>query len=433
MISSSTTTIAKWSGGETILRSVGGCGSSSTVVPITTTTRTITATTTTTTRSLSTDIFRSSQARVVDVSPLAEQIRSKVRKYTQHHDLKLVGILAHDEKDSTNGNGGNGSNGLACPHPPPAELYSKCISDAFTNDGIAYELWKCPPRVDSLCQLIDLGNNSPDVTGIIIFYPVIPEFHTSTTKGPYKNRLEGVYYKTQDDYFRDLVMSYKDVEGLGGNRWVSESRTRHDKEACKIPLLQTDPCTAKSVQRILMEYHQPNLNSGPSFWETQTVTIINRSEIVGRPLATMLAAMGCTVYSVDHTDTVLMFLPPTKGSRVQRTTKQELRYPYSLEHSDIVVTGVPDPCYRLPFEHIRNATVVNVSEHDLLCNDVLANRLDIQYVPQVGKVTVAILEDNLVRLHMQQRYRKSYPDHAATTAYQSLLTKILPKRLFLFQ
>ena len=47
--------------------------------------------------------------------------------------------------------------------------------------------------------------------------------------------------------------------------------------------------------------------------EDQVVTVINRSEVVGRPLAAMLANDGATVYSVDI-NSIYMF----KNGRLQQ-------------------------------------------------------------------------------------------------------------------
>merc|ERR1719161_2253913 len=104
----------------------------------------------------------------------------------------------------------------------------------------------------------------------MIYYPVFgsrPCFHGGS----------------MDDYLRDTVAIEKDVEGLchfyrrslyRNRRYVDEGRTKQ----CVLP------CTPLPVG---------NRMSG------KTVAIVNRSEVVGRPLAAMLANDGATVYSVD--------------------------------------------------------------------------------------------------------------------------------------
>ena len=51
--------------------------------------------------------------------------------------------------------------------------------------------------------------------------------------------------------------------------------------------------------------------------EGKVVTVINRSEIVGRPLAAMLANDGADVYSVDI-NSIYLF----RGGRLQKVTDE---------------------------------------------------------------------------------------------------------------
>jgi hypothetical protein len=70
--------------------------------------------------------------------------------------------------------------------------------------------------------------------------------------------------------------------------------------------------------------------------------------------------------------------------------------------SSIVVTGVPTKSYRLPTEWIQpNTVLVNVASFKNVDEDALLRIPGVVYVPQVGKVTVAMLERNLIRLYDQ--------------------------------
>jgi methylenetetrahydrofolate dehydrogenase (NAD+) len=177
--------------------------------------------------------------------------------------------------------------------------------------------------------------------------------------------------------------------------------------------LQLYPCTALSVLWILEEYNlqqlppsvSPAIRSLPSYddicsssdsWKNKTVSIVNRSEIMGRPLAAMLARKGATVYSIDI-DSILQFRP---NGRLRRCSPADTTIETCLATSDIVVTGVPDPDYELSLDHIQdNATIVNVSAFPNVCErTLLQTRPDVKYIPQVGKVTVAVLENNLMHL-----------------------------------
>lgn len=66
------------------------------------------------------------------------------------------------------------------------------------------------------------------------------------------------------------------------------------------------------------------------------------------------------------------------------------------------MTGVPTKNYRLPTEWIqKNTTVVNVASFKNVDEEALLKIPGVVYVPMVGKVTVAMLERNLMRLYEQ--------------------------------
>lgn len=68
----------------------------------------------------------------------------------------------------------------------------------------------------------------------------------------------------------------------------------------------------------------------------------------------------------------------------------------------MVVTGVPTKAYRLPTHWIQpNTTVVNVASFKNVDEESLLKVPGVVYVPMVGKVTVAMLERNLMRLYEQ--------------------------------
>ncbi|OEU17357.1 NAD(P)-binding protein, partial [Fragilariopsis cylindrus CCMP1102] len=252
-------------------------------------------------------------------------------------------------------------------------------------DGIENDLKQIPNQ--TTIKKIHLANEYTDVHGILIFYPIYPS--GSSPKGPYKNRLTGVYYKTQDDHIRDLVQPSKDVEGFCGTKWF---KIRDQKE---LPSIY--PCTALSVFKILQEYHISSNDNNKNKMDYQTISIVNRSEIMGRPLAVMLSQLGATVYSIDI-DSILEFRP--NGGRQRRCNAQTTTLESCLEKSNIVVTGVPHADFQLPLTSIaEGTTIVNVSEFPNICEETLVfERPDIKYIPNVGKVTVAVLENNLMNL-----------------------------------
>jgi methylenetetrahydrofolate dehydrogenase (NAD+) len=356
------------------------------------------------------------------VTPLAESLRSKVREFTSKKhktgSLKLIGILANEGA-----------------HRLDSEIYSDRIQQTFEEDGIDYEVWKYPAcggeddpsgldeekrqqtKLQWIKDKIRTINSSSDIDGTLVFYPI----HPFGPKGPYKCRLTGVYYKTQDDHIRDLIHPSKDVEGLCGTKWF-QIRDSRQKDPPSIY-----PCTALSVLRILEEYHigsdgknthggndddgAGNNNNNNSkreqriqqCWKDQTISIVNRSEIMGRPLAVMLAEKGATVYSIDI-DSILQFRPD--GKRLRRCNPTTTTLKSCLKESTVVVAGVPSADFRLPLSSIKQgSTIVSVSEFPNVCETTLfQERPDIKYIPQVGKVTVASLSQNL--MHLKQNKLK---------------------------
>jgi methylenetetrahydrofolate dehydrogenase (NAD+) len=131
----------------------------------------------------------------------------------------------------------------------------------------------------------------------------------------------------------------------------------------------------------------------------KVATVINRSEIVGRPLAAMLANDGAKVYSCD-VDSIVLF----EGGRVRRVDEGDdgMTVEKCVRSSSIVVTGVPVKSYKLNTEWIQeNTTVVNVASFKNVDETELLKIAGVKYVPLVGKVTVAMLERNLMRLYKQ--------------------------------
>ena len=88
-------------------------------------------------------------------------------------------------------------------------------------------------------------------------------------------------------------------------------------------------------------------------------------------------------------------------------------YFYFLQ-SSIVVSGVPTKNYKLPTEWIQNnAVVVNVASYKNVDEEELLKIPGVIYIPLVGKVTVAMLERNLMRLYEQFHSPDRAPDASA--------------------
>lgn len=206
----------------------------------------------------------------VVAKPFRQEIQEKVKAWkAEGVDAPLlVGLLANND--------------------PAAKKYAEWTGKACRNDGLRYELRTVEDPIDMEATLLD-ANDDPRVHGIIVYYPIF-------------GQEESFSGASQDDYLRDTVSPQCDVEGLchlyrtnlyRNVRFLDYPR---NQQKCLLP------CTALSVVKILEQcpgcydfVHQPVGKRT----EGKTVSVINRSEIVGRPLAAMLANDGARVYSID--------------------------------------------------------------------------------------------------------------------------------------
>lgn len=301
--------------------------------------------------------------------PFREEVKAKVAQLKKAgiEAPLLVGLLANKD--------------------PAAKKYAEWTGRACRADGLRYELRELPDPIDVEAALSE-ANQDPNVHGIIVYYPIF-------------GQVQSFSGASQDDYLRDSISYRCDVEGLCHTyrtnlyrnvRYIQDESGSHQVDMPKKCLL---PCTALSVVKILeqcpgcYDRRQPTRRQ----MEGKVVTILNRSEIVGRPLAAMLANDGADVYSIDI-DSIYLF----RAGRSYKVDENET--PEScVRKSSVVITGVPTKNYRLNTEWIQpKTTVVNVASFKNVDEEALLKIPDITYVPMVGKVTVAMLERNLMRL-----------------------------------
>lgn len=353
-------------------------------------------------------------SKIVDVSRLAHEMRLQVRNYSAKERVCMVGILAEG------------------PGRTDAETYSEMIQASFAQDGLDYSVYRCagdrPEAVEAVIR--EMNHCRPDVHGILAFYPIFQQstvagYAAATTAGAgstylnpatgvhyrkapppyYLNPDTGVYYKTVDDYLRDCVVPAKDVEGVCRDYkalWHRRLFRARGDQNCRLPNDVYIPCTVNAILKILETFHltkESGTTQSLQRWQGCTATVVNRSAILGRPLAALLALEGATVYSVDE-NSIIQF---QSGGRTRRCSK-ELTLNDCLRQSSVVVTAVPDKEFRLDCNAIADhTTVIDVSEHSNVDHETLLQKRGIRLIPSVGKVTVATLEQNLIRLHRQQQ------------------------------
>ena len=191
---------------------------------------------------------------------------------------------------------------------------------------------------DDVEETIIAANHDDSVDGIIVYYPI------------FNNR--------QDQYLQQIVDITKDVEGLSHQyifNMYQNIRFLDDHQATKSIL----PCTPLAVIKILEYLHIYNtiLPYGNRLFG-RTICVVNRSEVVGRPLAALLANDGACVYSVDVTG-VQQF---TRGAGI-RKRKHEIveKEGWTIENcaplADVVITGVPGDKYKFPCHLLRDGVV----------------------------------------------------------------------------
>jgi methylenetetrahydrofolate dehydrogenase (NAD+) len=108
----------------------------------------------------------------------------------------------------------------------------------------------------------------------------------------------------------------------------------------------------------------------------------------------MLANDGATVYSIDK-DSILLY-----SHKKMRRTNNSIDIKSCIKRANVVVTAVPSSTFKVPTAWIQpDTTVINVASEPNIDEEELSNVPGVIYVPQIGKVTVALLEYNLMLLH----------------------------------
>jgi methylenetetrahydrofolate dehydrogenase (NAD+) len=210
-----------------------------------------------------------------------------------------------------------------------------------------------------------------------------------------------VFGAAQDRYIQQLVALDKDVEGLSHQYVFNMYQNIRFLDPPQNTLKSILPCTPLAVVKVLE--HLGVYNSILPYGNRlhgRTITVINRSEVVGRPLAALLANDGASVYSVDITG-VQNF---TRGTGLRRKHHEVHEKPgWALKDclplSDVVISGVPGNSFKVPIELIRDGAVcVNFSSEKNFISDEVKQKASI-YVPAVGKVTIAVLLRNTLASH----------------------------------
>lgn len=240
---------------------------------------------------------------------------------------------------------------LFSPRKNPGSLqYRDLILKDAARLGVEARSLEVAEEAD-LLGLIRGLNDDPEVTGIMVFYPVGG--------------------RVPDEDLMDLVSPHKDVEGLHSinlgylikyKRWLDEPRGIK----CVVP------ATAKAVVKTLQRH--------PIRIEGSFVAIVNNSMRVGKPLGLMLENLGATVVKC-----------------YDKTRSADLED--CVRRADILVTAVPDPAFKLDPRWVKKgAAVLDVSYQGNIDAAGLNGSASHATSPdnRIGQVTRAMMFVNLV-------------------------------------
>lgn len=254
--------------------------------------------------------------------------------------------------------------GFLCTDHGPSVTYADYTEKGCEKVGIRFDR-RTVSKFDLEGAIRD-ANADPSVHGIFVYYPV--------------------FSVEQDNYIKDQVDPTKDVEGLN-TVWLRKlyNNERQDDRGNKAIL----PCTPLAMLKLLDAVGE--MGDGPAPFAGRTVVILNRSEVVGRPLAFMMANDGARVISFDVHGAIEI---DAGRSRELAITRED-----ALRQADIIVTGVPSDSFdRIRPDEIDEAAVcLNFSTYENFSAEA-RNKARV-FIPRVGPMTVTMALRNTARLY----------------------------------
>jgi len=229
--------------------------------------------------------------------------------------------------------------------------YRELISKDALRLGLSVEAVETADEGE-LKYTIERLNHDPAIQGIVVFYPL--------------------RCRIPDEDVMDLVSPYKDAEGLHSINlgYLIKYKIFLDPERqikCIVP------AAAKAAVKALQKH--PEIPLRGAF-----VTIVNNSMRIGKPLGLMLENLGATVVKCYHL---------TPAAVLERCARM----------ADILVTAVPDPCFRIDPAWVKpGAAVLDLSHQGNIDTQALMGKARLLTLPEnrLGKVTRAMIFVNLM-------------------------------------
>ena len=353
---------------------------------------------------------------------------------------KLLGIVIeegsnYDEKRKGSDNGKQKCN----------ETLAKWVAEACGRVGIGFELLFLDPNHNNVDESIIKANEDPDISGILLLYPTLLSDLTHNN-------------------YRDLISYKKDVGGLCftyRNNLYRNTRFLDHPINHEIKCLL--PCTSLGCIKILehLNVFDTDLSSGKRL-EGKAISVLNRSDLVGRPLAAMAANDGAVIYSIDPADENSIFifenghlnrfqgtpeeainnsdvvilsnscLSSMKKNNLSLSSDSQVPISSSFSKKSSYLDNQTSPIEVSPSWIKDNAVVLNLSNQEnrtenesLWLEELLKNKRNIKYVPYSGKVAATMICRNAFRLYKNfhdtnASYKNfDYEDHFMK--YQSIL------------
>ncbi|MDN5727006.1 MAG: bifunctional methylenetetrahydrofolate dehydrogenase/methenyltetrahydrofolate cyclohydrolase [Propionibacteriales bacterium] len=286
-----------------------------------------------------------------------EEVRQQIDRLAPDRRPRIVGLLGQDKG--------------------PAATYARYARRGCEAVGIDLDVrLVAPHEVESA---VAVANVDTGVDGIFSYYPLID--------------------RAGDRWLRELVDPRKDVEGLHSfwSRLLYENQRYVDDQHTIRSIL---PCTPLAILKLL-RHAGVGRDDGPAPLEGVTACVINRSELVGRPLAAMLANDGALVHSLDLDGAVTF--EPAIGRRTHVVQDSGIGRGPALADADVVISAVPSKTFELVRgDEIRlGAVCVDVAEYTNF-DESVRDRASV-FVPRVGPLTIAMATRNLVRLMIMKQ------------------------------
>ncbi|KAJ3551727.1 hypothetical protein NM688_g4540 [Phlebia brevispora] len=319
---------------------------------------------------------------LLKADPIAKTFRDEIKAAldSSPRPPKLVGILSTSSA--------------------PSKFYAEFTKKQCEDLGVEFVLKKIGAATDPTLdegegveEAIIEANNDDSVDGIMVVSPL--------------KDVEGLHFK----FHYNL---YHNIRYLKPNSLLSSVTPKEppapvvNDQAPPGHVKSILPCTPLAIVKCLeyMKVYNTLLPYGDRAYG-KTVTVINRSEVVGRPLAALLANDGARVFSVDIDSIQEYTKRPKKSTESEqgqaRYHPRHVVHPTTLTmqeclaQSDVVVSAVPKADYKVQTEWLKDGCIcINIAADKNFEKDVREKAS--LYMPTIGKVTIMMLLRNLLRL-----------------------------------